>query len=304
MRILLGVDGAGCWKSASVLLGNLRFHDGVVDTLHFVESPLYPWADIVDAIIPQMMEEDNAKAYNEGERMSKEATAALGQGGVLTGVSQAEYGSPAQGLMDYADGANVALIAVGSSGKSPARSFFTGSVGRGLLIEANQSVLIARSETAPNEPVRVVFATDHSAYATRCVDMLLALAPQGISHLTVLTAYPKAEIETVRPFLTNLATDPAQAIKAGLEQRNQAVIQKLAPLGCPFMSLVLDGEVHETIKYAMKASHSDLLILGAQGHGFVERITLGSVSFQEAMGEAHSVLVLRLQPNAFTRAGK
>lgn len=38
----------------------------------------------------------------------------------------------------------------------------------------------------------------------------------------------------------------------------------------------------------------ELLILGAQGHGFWERLTVGSVSFHQAIAESHSVLMLRV----------
>jgi hypothetical protein len=38
---------------------------------------------------------------------------------------------------------------------------------------------------------------------------------------------------------------------------------------------------------------SRLLILGAQGYGFWERLMVGSISFHQAIAEPHPVLILR-----------
>jgi nucleotide-binding universal stress UspA family protein len=206
--------------------------------------------------------------------------------------------------MKYADHVRARLIAVGSSGKSPLRSFFMGSVGRGILIGAYQSILIARGGSAERGPVRAVLATDHSPYANRCIEALLRLAPRGISHLTVVTVFPKDKMEALLPFLPDFVLDPAEWVEQGLERRNREVIEKLKPLGCDAASRVEDGEVHDSLRKVMKDARADLLIPGAQGHGFVERVTLGSVSFHEAMSEPHSVLVLRAAEEPASPAGE
>jgi hypothetical protein len=43
----------------------------------------------------------------------------------------------------------------------------------------------------------------------------------------------------------------------------------------------------------MDAMSADLLILGAKGHGFLERITMGSVSLRQAIAGMYSTLILR-----------
>ena len=200
--------------------------------------------------------------------------------------------------MGYSDREQASLIAVGCSGKSAARAFFTGSVGRGLTIAAHQSLLIAKGE--PKEgPIRAVLATDHSAYANDCLDKLLELAPQGISHLTVMSAYPKEILGHLMPYLPDIVLDPSEWVEQGLEQRNQQVIQKLAPLGsmgtgCTFASRVMGMDADEAIETAMGEAEADLLILGAQGHGFVERLTTGSTSFHQVVAEPYSVFLLRV----------
>ncbi|MBC8134649.1 MAG: universal stress protein, partial [Fibrella sp.] len=39
---------------------------------------------------------------------------------------------------------------------------------------------------------------------------------------------------------------------------------------------------------------ADLLIVGAQGHTLMERLSLGSVSFRQAMTAPYSVMILRV----------
>jgi hypothetical protein len=45
----------------------------------------------------------------------------------------------------------------------------------------------------------------------------------------------------------------------------------------------------------MLDTKSDLLVLGAQGHGFLARLRMGSKSFHQVVSERYSVLVLRPQ---------
>jgi nucleotide-binding universal stress UspA family protein len=52
-------------------------------------------------------------------------------------------------------------------------------------------------------------------------------------------------------------------------------------------------EVHEAIVHSMEQNQAYLLVLGAQGHSFVERMTMGSVSMHEVIYGRHPVLVIR-----------
>ncbi|MES2460595.1 MAG: universal stress protein [Armatimonadota bacterium] len=292
MRIVLGIDHGGYWKTAGDLLTRLRFRDGVVDTVHVVEPPACQFGEPIEALVKLVAEQDE-KADFEGQRQAEEASAALRDRGHLTGACTVSSGHAAAELLQYADKVTAGVIAVGSSGKGAVKSFLLGSVGRGILIGSQLSVLIARGSGERRGPLRAVLATDHSVYANRCIDTLLHLAPQGISNLTVLTTYPKDALEALRPFLPDFVLDPAAWIEEGLAKRNAEVMARLEPLGCRLDSRVRSESVHDAIRQAMEETQADLLILGAQGHGFIERLTLGSVSFQEGMTEPHSVLVLR-----------
>jgi nucleotide-binding universal stress UspA family protein len=198
--------------------------------------------------------------------------------------------------MEYADRVEARLIAVGGTHKGALRAILTGSVARALVIAAHQSVLVARGEPDADGPIRAVFATDHSAYADRCLQQLLTLAPRGISHLTVLTCFPRDFVQPIRPRFPEFVLDPCEWIESNLRERNEQVKAELAPLGCEIETRVFPGTAAIGIPRVMKETGAALLILGAQGHGFVDRVKLGSTSYQQVMAESYPVLVLRVRP--------
>lgn len=57
---------------------------------------------------------------------------------------------------------------------------------------------------------------------------------------------------------------------------------------------MVEGLPIPSIREAMDETQSQLLILGAKGHGLIERISLGSVSYHFAVGERANLLLLRV----------
>jgi nucleotide-binding universal stress UspA family protein len=198
------------------------------------------------------------------------------------------------GLLRYADEVCADLIAVGSSGKGEIAGWLTGSVRRGLVTGAYCSVLVAKGLPRPDGPVHAVLATDHSAYVDECVQELLRLSPRGLSRLTIVTAYPAEQLEQLQLYVPALTCNLAESVERRLAEKNQALREHLAPLlGCEVDCRVAPGPVNDAIRACMAETQADLLILGAQGHGFWDRLTLGSVSFHQAFAEAYPVLILR-----------
>ena len=56
---------------------------------------------------------------------------------------------------------------------------------------------------------------------------------------------------------------------------------------------MVDGPVETAIETVMREEKADLLIVGAQGHGFLHRITAGSISFHFALRSPFHTLILR-----------
>jgi nucleotide-binding universal stress UspA family protein len=91
----------------------------------------------------------------------------------------------------------------------------------------------------------------------------------------------------------DLAVDAETWVSENLLKRNQTVADRLGAVGIEASPMVIDGHPNAAIHQAMGETEADLLILGAQGHGFIERLAMGSVSFYQAVSERHSVLILR-----------
>lgn len=298
MKIVLGADraAAGGQTPSVELLKRLRFSNASVEVVHVVPPPIYTGWEydpvIAPAVLAEVVQQDKASAQVLMEKVAD------GLGAPLSPSVTVLTGNPTEVLMTHADQTQAELLAINGTSAGPLVAFLTGSVARGLVIGAHQSVLIARkTSTDPLRPLRAVLATDHSPYAERCLEKLTGFWPQGIQHITVLTSYPEERIRSMEPLLPQLGVGPVEAVRETLEAKNNTLIQKLSgcfhPMLTTFSSEVSPLDVHEAIAQTMKLADADLLILGAHGHSFLERLTLGSTSFRESVFSPYSVLVLR-----------
>jgi len=293
MLIILGVDSTEDHQAAIELLASLEFKDLRLKLVHVLERLQPPGWDLTPNEPADLIENVLRMQEAEGRKALDEAAAALQKHGISS-HSEMLNGFAGNQLMDYAEQIGADLIAVGSEHKGKVEAFLIGSVARKLVISAKQSILVAKKMPNPDGPLTVVLATDHSEYANRCVDRLVQLAPQGIGRLILLTAYPKELIRSMRGMLEHFKIDISAWVEEKLHEHNRQVLEKLAPLGWHCESCVIDAPPNEAINQVMQENEADLLIVGAHGHGIVERLTIGSVSFRQVVAEQHNVLVLRV----------
>jgi nucleotide-binding universal stress UspA family protein len=295
MKIVLGADlaMAAGGSPAVELLKRLRFAQVQTDVVHVVPPPVYAGWEydpvIAPSVLADVMQQDRQSA---AEAMDK-VVAELGGAAKTVVVS----GNATERLMAHADETQADLVVVNGTIAGPLVAFLTGSVARGLVIGAHQSVLLARGKSEELRPLRAVLATDHSPYAERCMARLTQLWPQGVQHITVLSAYPEERLRAMEPMLPAMTVEPSKAVREALEAKNSALIERLSgcfhPMLTTFESRVSPLPVHDAIAETMKTSDAELLILGAHGHSFLERLTLGSTSFRESVFAPYSVLVMR-----------
>jgi len=294
MRIVVGVDGAGAYESALTWVQALQFAQPEVILASVVEPPRPP---VVGVIAPFSDE-----AYRQSVQAQTEALQAR-----LTAVQQrfqaqgiaAEtallHGHASAKLLELADARDADLIALGATRKGALQALLVGSVARAALTHARQSLLIAHTSPPADKPTHAVLATDHSEYNARCIERLVQFAPQGIRRVAITTAFDLDE-ETLQS-LTRAAPAVQQSgvewIIEHLHQRNQQVCERLRPLNAACESVVVEGLPVPAIREAMRETESQLLILGAKGHSLLERLSLGSVSYHFAIGEAVNLLILR-----------
>lgn len=192
-------------------------------------------------------------------------------------------GHPGEELIRKATEMNADLVCVTATIRGGLKAAILGSVCRTLTIGSGKSILIAKHRSKANRPLTAVLATDQSDYCNHAIDKLLKFNPMGIQKLIVLTAAPDEPSN-----LDEIPADPKDLLKAC-----EKVAHKFKKLSMETESVVLQEPVVEAINHTMKMHDADLLILAAQGHGFLERLFIGSTSLHEAVAENHSVLILR-----------
>jgi nucleotide-binding universal stress UspA family protein len=287
---LIGIDKDGFYTPAMRLAGRLGF-DNMEWHLAHVQSTFTPVGS------PFSSSEDVAAGFElerqeSIEMMDKASDQACGYGiGARTHMME---GPTASSMMSLADDLNAELVAVGSHRSGAMASVFLGSMGRALAIGSKHSVLIGRGKVKESGPVSAVFATDHSYYAMRALDHLIAMKPKGLKTITLLTAYDPGELHG--SYFTELTKD-AKAEDKTLHQKltalSEASVAKLREAGYTAHYEMKPGNVHDAINRAMTEIKPDLLILGAQGHGFLDRLLVGSVALHHVVSEPHSLLIIR-----------
>ena len=168
---------------------------------------------------------------------------------------------------------------MGSSQPGKWGSLFFGSVTKALSAEATQSILVGKSVVTPDRPLRVVLATDHSSYSSQCMDRFLTWNPAGISKALVVTAAGSQDLPTD-------SMKEMQAKSRGLCTRIES-----QRIDCDI--LIRPDNPQDLVSQAMKDFGADLLVLGARGHGFWNRLWFGSVAHYHVVATPYNVLVLR-----------
>jgi nucleotide-binding universal stress UspA family protein len=297
MHILVGVDKEP--GPVVPLLKRLSFPYAHHEVVHTLSAADYLSYGIEGARTPDDVERI-VRAENRHARQLTESTARLlAREGEPQPVGSVLFGHPTEALLRRAESLHAELVAVNAShAHTEPIAALMGSVARGVVLGAHQSVLIARPSqlyAADDQPIRAVFATDHSDYANRCLEKLLDFAPRGLSHLLIMTAAPEHELEVLDKELPELGVTVSASVRQALERRNHTLAQSLGrELGKTKVETVLSTlPILEAIERALDQASADLLILGAKGHSFLERLTLGSVSLHQALSGPSSVLVLR-----------
>jgi nucleotide-binding universal stress UspA family protein len=290
MKTLIGVDLGGSFRVALNLCERLDFPRQNFRFLNIVEPmPSTGWFAPTGYVPPVW----DSELKTAGEAAVESAIAqSCAQG--IPADGHVAHGAAADALMAEADACQCDLISVGSSHKSRLASVLVGSVGRGLTIAAKEPVLLARNVRAGG-PLVVVFATDHSPYAAKCLDKFLKWAPSGVSTVHLVTAVHIEEWleEPLKKSLPQIGDDVKAWVHSEVSAKSEAAATRLRASGYETHSHVLSGHPNDVLHHAMHAFGGDILILGGQGHGFVERLIVGSVALHQAVAEDYSVLILR-----------
>ncbi len=175
------------------------------------------------------------------------------------------------GLVEAAEDA--ALLVVGTRGWSTRDDPSLGSVGTYCVRHAKVPVALIPEDVPPvHDRLSVVVGVDGSPQSVRALRWTL----DHVRHTAVVTA---VRVTTAGPIVGDPLSSSADAVEAVAEDELAACVQEVAARadGHPDLEvLVVHGDPRDTLGAAI--GDTDLLVVGARGHGIVHRLMLGSVA--------------------------
>ncbi len=176
------------------------------------------------------------------------------------------------------------LIVVGSHGRSALGRAIFGSVSQKVLYESRCSVRIARGREIPfPTPIRLVVATDGSPDAEAMIDSIVSRKWQKGTQIKLVT---------VAESFHQYGDTPEDQMNR-IHDIQTLAGQKLSGAGLEVISIVQEGDPKNILVHEAETWKADCIFLGAQGHRFLERMLMGSVSSTVAARAHCSVEIVR-----------
>ena len=292
MHVLVAMDGSkyGYW--------GLNW----VATLPLVEPPKVLALHVLDRAwlqLPFRTKLETQRVEARSARTLKKVTEQLALL-KLTGTAREEQGKVAPTILRRVPKHN-GLLVVGSQGLDALDRFTLGSVSTKLIQQATCPVLVVKSEAVPLR--RIAFATDGSPASAKVLEFVLTKfqsdrpASKGRPvpiHVSVIHVTPHRPLA---PFDigTTIPWTKQRRLKVKEESRKllDRSVQKLIEAGFRAKPISRLGNPAEKIMEAASKQRADLIVMGAQGLGALDRLFLGCVSTRVVQYANGAVLVVR-----------
>jgi len=190
------------------------------------------------------------------------------------------------------------LIVMATHGRAGINQWFAGSVAERVLRSAPSPVMVVPPhDKVPTSTVafkHIVCAIDFSDSSLAALRWALSLAEEADAHLCLLHTIelpPELRVSTV------VAGDEVDELNASARadalSRLRSLIPEAAADFCSIETAATAGEAaHAILKFA--AEHeTDLIVMGAQGHGALDRFIFGSKTRDVIGGATCPVLTVR-----------
>jgi nucleotide-binding universal stress UspA family protein len=212
------------------------------------------------------------------------ALVSAGDGGPKLDNARVEQGQPERVLSRIADELNAQLVIVGI-GRHEITDRIFGSETAVKLAQLSHSPVLAVPERCKNIPRVAVMATDFSEESFDAAFVLARLMPEGAAlHLVHVAPRERMMLD---PWLSD--SEYRRIVRHRFERLRARM--KLPP-GVSIVEIIRSGDIAgQLIRYATEVN-ADLIAAGSQGHGFVARVLLGSVSRSLLRGAQCMVLVV------------
>ena len=190
------------------------------------------------------------------------------------------------------------LIVIGTHGRTGINRWFVGSVAERVLRRAASPVMVVPPhDRVPTSTVafkHILCAIDFSDSSIAASRWALSLAEEADAHLWLLHTLevpPELRVSAV------VAEDEIEELNASARadalNRLRSLIPEEAARFCSIETATTTGEAaHAILKFAVE-HETDLVVMGAQGHGAVDRFIFGSKTRDVIAGTTCPVLTVR-----------
>jgi nucleotide-binding universal stress UspA family protein len=190
------------------------------------------------------------------------------------------------------------LIVIGTHGRTGINRWFVGSVAERVLRRAASPVMVVPPhDKVPTSTVafkHILCAIDFSDSSLAALRWALSLAEEADAHLWLLHTIEVPPELRVSAVVTEDEIDELNAsARADALSRLRSLIPEEAAPFCSIETATTTGEAaHAILKFAVE-HETDLIVMGAQGHGAVDRFIFGSKTRDVIAGTACPVLTVR-----------
>jgi nucleotide-binding universal stress UspA family protein len=265
-----------------------RWHGSRVSALHVyqIPAPAFIPEPAPGAVPLPAAEPVQAIGFSEAERARLEVSLrdwvkAAAMPGVSVETAVAEGFNVSTAILSHAAALGADLLVVATHGRSGFKRFVLGSVTEKLLRTSDCPVLVVppdAPDAAASRPVnyqRIVCAVDFSKATRPSLDIAASLAAEAGGRVTVahVVEMPHEIPDTAMPDLRD-----QRAVRFQHARRQLKTLTAPLRQSCGIDDMLLAGTpAHEILRLADE-QQADLIVMGRQGRGAVERMLHGSVT--------------------------
>ena len=295
MRITIPSDGSASCREAIRFIGERAkfMPEKPAVELITVEHPVPD--DVIDRIDIKAIR----AAYDASSKKKLAQSVALAEAAGIDAKTKVLAGVCGSEIAHAAEGFRADLIAMGSRGLSPAKSFFLGSVSRSVLEHTTLPVLLVREKGLPErESLRIALAVDGSEYGPAAARFI-------VENAELFGPAPSVGVISVTADYAEIARNEVDFISperstAYLEGEAEGAWEKavnppaaiLAAAGIDVERVKREGDPAEQIALYAEAN-ADLIVMGSHGWGRLKSAVLGSTATKVGALTHTPVLIVR-----------
>lgn len=190
-------------------------------------------------------------------------------------------GSPAGTILEHARQLEADLVVMGTHGRTGFERLMLGSVAEKVVLKASCAVLtVPRAVEGDREaPLfrRIVCGIDFSDSSGRALQHTLSLAAETGGHVTLIHS-----VEWMADVVPTHSIFDFKALGASLVSEAGTRLERLVPSEtrewCDVETIVCTGKPYQEILRLAAERQADLIVLGVQGRGAVDRMLFGSTT--------------------------